>query len=562
MDVINNAFGQTVDLFRSMTMGARMIAGLLLAAIVVSLVYLFGYQVERGGEYLLGGNVLSQSEIVAMEAAFGEAGLSDYEIVGNRVRVPRSQRASYLAALNKAGALPQSFGSATERMFQSDSPFDTRDIREHKARFAMESELAFTLSKLKGIEAAKVVINEQAAGAFGAKKQRQALVSVKPLGSKLLDEESVRTIRYTVASGAGVDPESVTVTDLNGQIHPGTGKEGGVNEFQNVYAAYQRQYINAYKEIIEDRLAIYPGIKVAVSVELDKDLQNQTSTLKYDDKPTMVRTKEETKESKSNSDDPGGRPGAIPNAAPNNPAQVASTSSDTSSNENRNDNQGVVGATQTTTQKAPLSPQRVSASIGVPRGLFVKIWQAKNPTPAGQQPKAPPPDELKQIELEKIREIEDAVVTLLPVPPKGDDLYKPVRVSAFDEPPTEVISPPTLADNAMYWLGENWQSLGLFGLACFGVVFLRGMIRSSQAQSPTPAAGRESHSQHGEVAAAIGGESHGEETSPEEAADAVNSLKQKFKGGGRSLREELAELVRDNPDAAANVLKMWISDAA
>lgn len=558
MDFVNKSFGQITDLFRSMTPGARITTGLLFAVVVSSLVYLFRFQVEHTDEYLLGGNVLSQSDIVAMEAAFGDAGLSAYEIVGNRVRVPRSQRATYLAALSKANALPQSFGSATEKMFQSDSPFDTRDIREHKARFAIESELAYTISQLPGVEKAKVVINEQSTGTFGGRKQRQALVTAKPLGSKLLNDEAVRTIRYTVAAGAGVDPESVTVTDLNGKIYPGAGKDGGVNEFQNVYASYQDQFNSTYRRIIEERLASYPGVTVAVNVELDKEMQNQTSSLKYDDKPTSVHSSTETKEASSNSGDPGGRPGATPNAAPNNPAQVASAAaSESTTNESREDQRSVVGATQITSQKAPLVPVRVSASIGVPRSLFAKVWHTKNPTPAGTEPKVPPADELKQIELEKVREIEDAVVTLLPLPPKGDDLYKPVRVIPYDDFAVAELEAPTMADKASHWLADNWQTLGLFGLAGFGVLFLRSMVKSAQTPPPTSMA---SHSdREAEVAALSAAEQEAAEESSEVMA---NSLKRKFQAGGRSLRDELTELVREDPDAAANVLKLWISDAA
>ena len=49
MDFLNKAFAQLSDLFRSMTPAARITAGLLLAVVVVSLVYLFRYQVIRAG---------------------------------------------------------------------------------------------------------------------------------------------------------------------------------------------------------------------------------------------------------------------------------------------------------------------------------------------------------------------------------------------------------------------------------------------------------------------------------------------------------------------------------
>lgn len=41
-----------------------------------------------------------------------------------------------------------------------------------------------------------------------------------------------------------------------------------------------------------------------------------------------------------------------------------------------------------------------------------------------------------------------------------------------------------------------------------------------------------------------------------------NSLRGRSSSKGRSLRDELTELVRDDPDAAANVLQNWITEAA
>ena len=42
----------------------------------------------------------------------------------------------------------------------------------------------------------------------------------------------------------------------------------------------------------------------------------------------------------------------------------------------------------------------------------------------------------------------------------------------------------------------------------------------------------------------------------------ANSLKARFQGSGRSLRDELTELGREDPAAAAHVLQNWIEEAA
>ena len=110
MDFLNKALAQLSDLFRSMTPGGRITAGLLLVVAVVSVGYLFQHQVSGGDDYLFGGDSIATPTLQKMEAAFGKAGLNGFTIEGGRVKVPHSQRAAYLAALADAKALPPNFG--------------------------------------------------------------------------------------------------------------------------------------------------------------------------------------------------------------------------------------------------------------------------------------------------------------------------------------------------------------------------------------------------------------------------------------------------------------------
>ena len=86
----------------------------------------------------------------------------------------------------------------------------------------------------------------------------------------------------------------------------------------------------------------------------------------------------------------------------------------------------------------------------------------------------------------------------------------------------------------------------MIGLAAFSLVMLRSMVRST---GPEPELS-------GPRLASIKGE--GGERSDEE--DIEHRLS-RFAGSGRSLRDELSELVKEDPDAAANILKGWIGSA-
>ncbi len=94
MDFLNKAYGQLGELFKGMTPGSRITAGMLLIMIVVSLTYLFVFQANTADKFLFDGREFAQSELSAMEEAFAVANLSDYDIVGDQVRIPGASRSS------------------------------------------------------------------------------------------------------------------------------------------------------------------------------------------------------------------------------------------------------------------------------------------------------------------------------------------------------------------------------------------------------------------------------------------------------------------------------------
>ena len=150
MDMFNKAIAQLSDLFRSMTPGARITAGLLLAVVVISLGYLFRYETSAADTYLMNGEPIPASDLDAMEAAFGKAHLEGYVIEGSRIRVPRGQQATYMAALADGKALPPNFGSYFRDDCDAGSPFETDPEREQRYQTALQEELALIIRSMYG----------------------------------------------------------------------------------------------------------------------------------------------------------------------------------------------------------------------------------------------------------------------------------------------------------------------------------------------------------------------------------------------------------------------------
>ena len=199
-------------------------------------------------------------------------------------------------------------------------------------------------------------------------------------------------------------------------------------------------------------------------------------------------------------------------------------------------------------------PKAAYASIDVPASYYVSVWKQRNPPAQGQPAKKPDAAELTLIETETRKQIEERVRVLLPKREEGTNPWPHIVVSTYTDLPTAPAAPPSLATTATTWLADNWQTLALVGLGLMSLVMLRSMVRSPIGVSPAQAAASDSH---GSPRLTI----H-EPPNDEDETEPARALKKRFTSSGPDLRNELQEIVKENPDAAASILRAWIGDAA
>ena len=186
----------------------------------------------------------------------------------------------------------------------------------------------------------------------------------------------------------------------------------------------------------------------------------------------------------------------------------------------------------------------MTASIAIPKSCVTRMFED-----AQNSGKKNAPASISDVETNLISKVEELVSNILPLPPAGEDKYEPVTVTIYDDLPPDPIEEPSLVSLVLAWFSTNWKTLGLFGLGLVSLFMLRGMLRSVE----PPAA------------AAIPQEAVAEAESLEEEIEEDEShpvLTRYNARSGASLREELISIVREDPDAAANVLRTWIGDAA
>ena len=558
MDFLNRAVGQLTDLFKSMTPGARMTAGLLLVLIVVSL----GFLVNRVGSdqdaYLMGGEVFSSPQLHNMEAAFAKANLNDYRIEGNRIHVSSGKQSVYMGALADAGALPPTFGKALEKVVATNSFWADKELRRQATKIATQNELQLILSNMRGIETAAVMYDVEESGPFGKSRSVTASVSVKTSTGLPLEEDQVRTIRHTVAPAIGAKAENISVTDLNGQVYPGSNGAGLAGGSEDPYGSRKRIYEKQWQEKITVALGYIPGIVVTSNVELDPETEHSETHTEYDQKAVPYNTIETSKNNVMRGAAPNGRPGVAAQNGVNQPAQVGSSGgSENTQEDNRFETQAAVPSTVRHSTQQGLTPKRVTVAISIPSSYYEKVWYEKNPPAPGAAPQKPDATALAEIETNVKRDVEAAVVSLLPEPPAaGTDPFPRVKVTTFQHLPGPAITKPALVDIVSRWLTQYWQTLGMIGVALVGLGLLRSMVRAVPAAVAQPEPGEMFAARFSENVPAAEGQ-----PAAQVGVQAVRNRLKRRTPHGPSLREELSELVKEDPDTAVNVLRAWIGNS-
>jgi flagellar biosynthesis/type III secretory pathway M-ring protein FliF/YscJ len=213
--------------------------------------------------------------------------------------------------------------------------------------------------------------------------------------------------------------------------------------------------------------------------------------------------------------------------------------------ESQRQEMNMVSTSRTEVERVPMAVKRVTASVVVPVSYFGKIWSEQNPVEPGNQPKTPAPAELDQIRVRETANIQKCVAALLPQAESVADPTQLVNVTVFQDIKPQDQPAPGWHENAISWLAQSWSMLGMIALAFFSLLMLRSMIRMPAVETAAP------------LAAVPAAPSSKAGEAPGEPADAPQG--KRFQGGG-SLLEDLSELVSNDPDTAASILRNWIGN--
>ncbi len=569
MNALSDIGKQLSDLFNSMTPGARIMAGLMVGVIAVSLGWIVS--TESGGNYetLLGGVSLTHAELDRIETAFGDAQLRDYQREGKQIRIPKGAKDQYLKALSTAGALPKEWGSEVDRVFKEGNVFESSEKFSARMQTGEERELANTLRRMPGIEFAAVRYDEQRKG-FGRQTERVCSIQLQGPQNQPIPSATLRRIAEHVSKHfAGLPMSNISVMDL-GTANVFNESDDPRFASENRVLAAKRQWESYLEGKVGSVLQGYGALEIFVSADIDPTLVSEQEKLAYDPTAVTVQSNESRKDSENTKPVAGGPPGADINGIGNKAQSIASaapgqsaTTKESEANERR-----VVGTNASREEKAGLVPTKVGVSIGVPESYYYEVFahRAALNQPADKTaekdkttplPK-PTPQELTDLKTETEATIRTAVEVVAMGIRAGDDRKPSINVYSFTDLPPEQIAPPSLASGAAVWLGESWSTLALMVLVLISLGMMFSWIKSQGAP--------DSDKSFAEGFGLQVPESMGDELELSDAdagADGSQPRKRaEFEVSGGEMKEDLSTLIKDNPDAVVNLLKSWIGDAA
>jgi flagellar M-ring protein FliF len=306
------------------------------------------------------------------------------------------------------------------------------------------------------------------------------------------------------------------------------------------------------KQILE-LLSMVPGALVSVNVALDPEINRETRNVKFDKGGSVAtRVDERTREETMQANGSAGAPGTRSNGATNEPATIAQTSGAGGNQRTESDSKQIVqpGGLESVSTTAGLTPKRVTVSVGIPKSYFEKIWRK---TTGADESQKPDDNAVATIERDETQKLQGYIAAVLPIEAGVTDPVRAVTVKSFVDLPTEEIAEPTLGDQAIAWAGQYWSTLGMTVLGMFSLLMLRSIVRGGPTEAAAPSPTESAPPAMNVVAPPTEREEESKETAAKKRERIL-----KRREGGPSLREELGELIKEDPDAAASILRSWI----
>ena len=497
-----------------------------------------------------------------MSCHLAQAGLNDWDREGRRISIPSQNRSDYLAALQDSSVLPISIRSSLQGAIDKTTIFESSSQRLAREEHAKEIDLGHKLSAFHEIAWASVEYDEGERMNLGGARAQSASVVVSPEGNEPLSTSRVHAIKEFVrGSYSGMRNDDVVVTDTNANSL--------ANQTNDPRHQIQQEEQARLETQVREILCGYGPIRVAAYIELPPAYPPAGSNTAIPVSPApvaihatpnvhVVRRQEPAS---SASSDSGGNLlssvlEAVTQVRSNRPARIA--------NQNQPAEVGIPPVA-TLLPSPTQSTRNVQVSVGLPESYYHRVWEhAYLREHAGATLETiPAPDDARlqyiqsQTETNIRAAITPAVLAAAQFVPQyssaapqfssnASQLASLVQIWTYPDLPSAEAVKPDFAAIATKWLEVHWQQVAFVIMGLFGLWIAARTLRSMSSSSANQTVISEGSIQTNVAASGFDSQQISAGSLP---SDEVN-------------HGDLLELIEQNPDAAANVIRDWVVKAA
>jgi len=274
---LKGLWGKIKDFFKNMSKKLRIILAVVLAVILIAIIALVVVLGQRGNEYVQLYEGLTTQEASEVATYLQDNGYNDFQLTGGTTLMVREdQYESLLAQLALAG-YPKD-GSLYGSYWDNVGMMSTSSERATAFRIATQEKLESIIRNFVGVQDAEVVITPGEDRTFVLQDnstETGALVSLTLQNGYELTDQQADAIRRVVSKAwEGLTIDNVELTDQWGNGYIGT-SETNANDAAELQRYMEQHYINRIRNAITQSMEVIYGpgnvtVSPNVTVEVDE----------------------------------------------------------------------------------------------------------------------------------------------------------------------------------------------------------------------------------------------------------------------------------------------------
>jgi flagellar biosynthesis/type III secretory pathway M-ring protein FliF/YscJ len=567
MDFLKSQFARLQAQFEQLTASQKMLSVSLIAIMVMTLLWWGRYAGQAEMEPIADHDFTPEE--VARITGEMRAHNIPFTSVGSRVLVAADRKLEATGTLIYSDILPQDQSTTLllDIMAKTTSALSSDKLTDIAYNAAHEASLAKLFRGFKGVQTADVNIAPAKRQGFEQETPVAASVNIILKAGQKFEPHlpvSIAAMMSGAVSGLKRSNVHIVVNGMPREFPKDDELQGDMSDERLRIIAELELH---YKEKIREHFKFCEGVSAVVSVALN-DKTIDTHDVKYDAKASFSKDVETTSDNNTTGGKSGatGEPGVVPNTGANAPMTVGAPSAgdgpSSQTDKNSTKSQVFPSSIENHIHQSAGGHTVMSASVMFPRSMFVKSYLAEK-----QVDKTPSPVILEAY----IRDI--------------CDRYKPqvkgccemvadtnITVDAYPDfvPPAADIPTQSVGGVSMM-LSGHIKEIALAALAVASLFMVSMMVRKSGGPvlAGVGAGGAAMFGSEGGtgstvdalLAKASGGKSPADVTAEVgeggQMLDGIELDEESVRN--QQVVEQVSNLVKDNPDAAANLIKRWMN---